>query len=120
MRTDRQRWNAAWKRIGAQGVATKQNYVSCCRSCAVLDLPDGKLAWTFCGDGTLNDRLSGIHFRRDGSAKFDVYVYHADGAGAIVAKEMKAEGFDVDWDNTDDHAVLVKFGLGIITTRVNA
>jgi len=23
---------------------------------------------------------------------------------------MKAEGFDVDWDNTDDHAVLVKFG----------
>jgi len=110
MRTDRQRWNTAWKRIGARGVTTKQNFVSCCRSCAMYDLPDGKLAWTFVGDGTINDRWSGIHFKRDGSAKFDVYVYHCEGAGPIVAEEMRAEGFNVEWNNKGDTAVLVKFG----------
>ena len=122
------RFNNALKAVRKVGVATRVNFSSCCRSCAVL--PEDKVTlWTFGGQGNAYAWFEGTMVNRSELAKlkarvFTVTLEKLEKAKAletevyfnftdIIAAEaavicFEAEGFEVDWDGTDLKCVVVK------------
>lgn len=110
MRTQRQRWNAAWKAVANLGAYTQLNRMDCCRTCAACDMegnykPGTPVVWTYGGQGNY------LAFARDtGMARNDYqYIYHENGGAHLIVTALRNEGFDVEWDGDDTRAVLCRF-----------
>jgi hypothetical protein len=130
-----EKYQQAVLQIGVAGVVVKENYMSCCRSCAIYEMDvteDTDLAWTFAGPGTeliwKRGRPMNVEEGEDPeededgneiSAGYDeeikpaedVYWYHSGGlkAPTAIAKAFTDAGFEIVWDGTAAKAVLVKF-----------
>jgi hypothetical protein len=123
------RFNAAMKSIRKVGVTTRINFQTCCRGCAVF--PDNTaILWTMAGQGNAFAWFDGVMVNRNVLAKLkrrnygyvtmdelsrargiekEIYFYFTDIVAAEAAQiAFEAEGFEVEWDGTDIHAVLVK------------
>jgi hypothetical protein len=120
--------------IKLRGAVVVENDMHCCRSCASADMAskgvteETKVAWTFGGQGSeliwhgdrpfyleeeedeeeVDEGVWEQPERREEPADGQ-YWYHSAGGGKDAAECFRQNGFDVEWDGTDDTAVFVKF-----------
>lgn len=118
--------------IQLAGVVVMENVMSCCRSCAIAEMPvteETDLAWTFAGQGHEVVWEHGKPMNREEeweeevdddetetrggelTPAEDVYWYHSGGLKApeVAAKAFADAGFEVVWNGSANTAVLVKF-----------
>ena len=135
MKNMEQQYKQAQIDAQAAGAVVVENVMSCCRGCVDLSIPDGKAhAWSFAGQGNELVWTHGNPFYLPENEEYeeddydersgedcgyylppeepkpaeDVYWYHGDGGGEIIAKAFRDRGFTVEWDGTEHTAVLVK------------
>lgn len=119
--TDQIRFSNAMKTIRRAGIVTRINLMSCCRGCA--QLPSGDLLWTFGGQGGAHSWVDGKMVSRDarnrlakrgyGSinprdfVKEEFFFFEGIEAAKVAQAAFTAEGFTVDWDGTEQQALVL-------------
>lgn len=120
--TQKETWNAALRATRRRGVRVNQNVMSCCRSCS--DTKDMNV-WTFGGqDNAYVWHKDGLVTRK-ALAKFRKYPYGRNSRmekvsevcfyfdtvahAQVLVEELKAHGFEVEWDGDESNAVTVLF-----------
>lgn len=95
------------------GVATKSNVMTCCKSCATpadINATEGQpYAYTFGGQGmrivwTDGGQRAVFPDRKDAKT---AYINHGNGAGKKIAAAFRAHGFTVMWNGTEGQTICV-------------
>lgn len=130
MATVEERFKAALKQARRDGAKVRTNIQECCRGCVTWQKLGFKseeesettpLAWTYGGQGGAVTWMNGEAFYRaelnrrtrwysnSERARVDVIWFnHSNGGAEIIAKAMKDQGFEVDWDGSEYKCVGVK------------
>lgn len=119
--TTKELWNKSLREARKAGLSVKQNVRECCRGCVdvveVMGLKDednDAWAYTYGGQGMAtkwqDDRMIPAYtprYARRNQNVDEVYFNHGNGAGAILVKAFRANGFTVKWDGTESQCVMV-------------
>lgn len=124
--TIHERFTVAVVQARATGAKVRQNVQKCCRSCITdrdLAMPEGSeqpYAYTFGGQGraiywsaegnpVIRTGGKNLHGKPLTKPEDAAYFNHGNGGGQAIADSMRAQGFEVIWDGTEEQCVIVKF-----------